>query len=1003
MLASRKTPVSAGEKGSAPQIDRLLHGIFKVSKFNIPSNLPTRYNISRKDNKLSNDVDKIVSKLAVNNFVEAVKYKDILRTIFLLYSNDSLSFDCAYLWSQGSDLSPELAQKSAYATPAGVAREVALGLSWFMALTGQATVFVLDQLDDIASTYNQMINKQNITGQPPSEIVERVTQFADGLGALVNQMFRSQTIVSCIPDTWNCLKSNFMGPALSRYGEPIFLSTINSAGISKAIVEKRLQEAYKKVGVIPPYPSWPFSPQAFEEATDIYPRHLIRLCYSHLEKMRLEGTVFEVTQILTDPAGDVPKPGGFALLDAIYAQFQEQDNLEAFNNTSADDIVWAEALFVLCQAVCYEEEARSSQMLYLEDNRSFKKGQEHFHAQLKCESPDGPQRSLFLRAITKTNVSAFNNRLQTALTAASPDPEMKSRCLTIIGFRNRPNGPTTQKIWKEFEAKKGRLIVPDNKDMQMVSALVSLKNADKNNWAAWVKDRRPVENSAFLSEEINWLISGQIPSPQPINSPSVIARPPKPVPPAPKGPIVDAEPPSSPPTIVVRKKQKGKNLKPGATVTPQVHQPAYSYQSEPGSLPIGSEIVNNEVAGPLWFPEKLFPRHVAIFGSTGSGKTVLLKRLVEEAALSGLPSIVIDLENDLVRLAQRWPDNVNRLEIEKQRSESFFSKVEVVIWTPGLNKLRPLNLNRFPDLALLAQDQDDLNEAIAMVKETYRSILGFAKNKIKEAIFNLVLNWMAFHGGGGLNILSELLGSLPDEPKFKDFKKAGDLAKDMQQALLAAMINNTLLADENITSIQELIRPSRENSTRVSVVNLCGLVSIEAQQLFLNQLVMDLFAWARANPSFERPSALLVIDEAKEFAPTQKSTPSKESLVRFASRGRKYGVGLVLATQEIKSVDTKIITNCLTKFIGVQASPATIQAAADLLKEPLGVETLGQGEFFFRCEAVSGKGAETKRLKADMCLTCHPGSSMSKSDIEHLVSGLRQSREPKNPLDQTKL
>jgi Helicase HerA, central domain len=46
----------------------------------------------------------------------------------------------------------------------------------------------------------------------------------------------------------------------------------------------------------------------------------------------------------------------------------------------------------------------------------------------------------------------------------------------------------------------------------------------------------------------------------------------------------------------------------------------------------------------------------AILAGSGSGKTVLLRRIVEEAALQGIPSIVLDTNNDLARFGDRWPE-----------------------------------------------------------------------------------------------------------------------------------------------------------------------------------------------------------------------------------------------------------------------------------------------------------------------------------------------------------
>jgi DNA helicase HerA-like ATPase len=55
--------------------------------------------------------------------------------------------------------------------------------------------------------------------------------------------------------------------------------------------------------------------------------------------------------------------------------------------------------------------------------------------------------------------------------------------------------------------------------------------------------------------------------------------------------------------------------------------------------------------------------HVFVCGATGSGKTVLGKIIIEEAALAGIPSILIDLKGDLSSLAVPL-SNLDQSEIE---------------------------------------------------------------------------------------------------------------------------------------------------------------------------------------------------------------------------------------------------------------------------------------------------------------------------------------------------
>ena len=47
---------------------------------------------------------------------------------------------------------------------------------------------------------------------------------------------------------------------------------------------------------------------------------------------------------------------------------------------------------------------------------------------------------------------------------------------------------------------------------------------------------------------------------------------------------------------------------------------------------------------------------MAIFAGSGSGKTVLLRRIIEECALQGVSTIVLDPNNDLARLGDPWPE-----------------------------------------------------------------------------------------------------------------------------------------------------------------------------------------------------------------------------------------------------------------------------------------------------------------------------------------------------------
>lgn len=170
-----------------------------------------------------------------------------------------------------------------------------------------------------------------------------------------------------------------------------------------------------------------------------------------------------------------------------------------------------------------------------------------------------------------------------------------------------------------------------------------------------------------------------------------------------------------------------------------------------------------------------------------------------------------------------------------------------------------------------------------------------------------------------------------------------------------------------------LLRSSASGKTRVSVINLAGLANLEAQQQFVNQLAMTLFSWIKRNPARDGAmlTGLLVIDEARDFIPSGKAVASTDSLKRLAAQGRKYGLGMIFATQAPKSIDHNVIANCQTQVYGRASSPAAIDVIVEQIKLRGGggadVASLGKGEFYVHGE---GMGACVK-VATPMCLSHH--------------------------------
>src|ERR1700710_2460948 len=59
---------------------------------------------------------------------------------------------------------------------------------------------------------------------------------------------------------------------------------------------------------------------------------------------------------------------------------------------------------------------------------------------------------------------------------------------------------------------------------------------------------------------------------------------------------------------------------------------------------------------PLLYDSKDLLTHAVCVGMTGSGKTGLCIGLIEEAAIDGIPAIIIDPKGDLSNLLLQFPD-----------------------------------------------------------------------------------------------------------------------------------------------------------------------------------------------------------------------------------------------------------------------------------------------------------------------------------------------------------
>ena len=268
-----------------------------------------------------------------------------------------------------------------------------------------------------------------------------------------------------------------------------------------------------------------------------------------------------------------------------------------------------------------------------------------------------------------------------------------------------------------------------------------------------------------------------------------------------------------------------------------------------------------------------------------------------------------------------------------------------------------------------------------MARATLSPYLGGAGQKasLKRGILADALRTFAYRGGGSLDDLIELLSDLPEDvSKISDAPK---LASQIADQILAVIATNPLLKSTGPCLDPQRLFFGSNGKTRVSVINLAGLASDEARQSFVNQLQMALFAWVKKHPARDRPLAgLLVMDEAQTLAPSGALTACTRSTLALASQARKYGLGLVFATQAPKGLHNGVSGNAATQFYGLLNAPAQIAAVQEIARAKgataVDISRLSTGEFY-----VAAPEVPFQKVRTPLCLSHHPASPLTAEEV----------------------
>lgn len=941
------------------QSDAVLAGVAR--RFRVEAQVEAAFNTPNMDARRI--VDVLVRALMSVDAGRALKHLDVFRALCLLRSQDLAVVGLAHAWLQGYDAGPAERAALGFKTPPPAPVDLVRGMCWIMALSGP-TLIAVDQIDGVIET-GRLAAEDGIDAEAGLAEV-----LAAGLLEVNIVCDRSMTVMTCLQESWERLEARALSSMRERFAEATGLVGMNERAAAAALVAGRLAPAYAEAGYVPPFPTWPFSERALADAAaaGMMPRTLLMRCDAFRRRCLAEGAVSVCDSLGTaaPPPEAPPEEAGFDLAAACRAA--------DIAGIRGDEDTWLGQLL------------RDTFDLYaLEDDPDdtldvASKGEPDqrippLHGRLIYIHRDenDRERHVCYRALQHQNAIAFQARLRAALTASGISARIPDRELLLIRRGPMPGGAKTKQLVDAFKAAGGLAIDPTDADLRVFVALRDLHTRAREAGASdrferWIRAEQPLVNTGFFRDA--GLAHAAKAGTAPGKDHAAAETPAVPV----RAPGIDgraaaersgvAQAPAAPPAA---------HAPAGRGARPDRPTPG---PSVPDAIPVGHRLTPD--APGVSLPLRLLPRHTAIIAGSGSGKTVLLRRLVEEAALAGLPAIVIDPNNDLSRLGDRWPERPEGFSADDDRKAALYAeRVEVVVWTPGVHAGNPLFLSVLPDFAELGEDRDERQQAIEMAAETLGPLAG-AKTNLQRGVLADSLRRFAERGGGNLAAFMDLLADLPDG--ISQIGNAAKLGHGMADQLHAAVATNPLLKVEGtVLDPRHLFFGPDPARTRISVINLSGLASEAAREDFVNRLQMTLFGWIKKNPS---PRGMLyVVDEAQTFLPAQKASPSLGSGIKLVAQGRKYGLGMIVATQVPRGIHNQVVSNCTTQFFGRQSAPATIAAAQEILAANGGaaadIGKLGAGEFYF---ATEGSGRPAK-LRTPLCLSYHPANPPTPEEV----------------------
>lgn len=374
---------------------------------------------------------------------------------------------------------------------------------------------------------------------------------------------------------------------------------------------------------------------------------------------------------------------------------------------------------------------------------------------------------------------------------------------------------------------------------------------------------------------------------------------------------------------------------------------------------------------------KFFNKHIAVVGSTGSGKSHTLSSIIQKAvseksgefSINNSHVIIFDIHSEYKSAfpSANFIDTKNLVLpywlLNSEELEEFFLDTEANDHNQKFIFKEAIVSNRIVNFKGLEADKNRIHYDSPLYFDI-DAVLEYAKFKNTELVDSGEVYAASNKEKAGQPKLTN--GSL--NGKLTNFvNRLENKINDKRLNFLLGSNSKKITFEE---TLHQLIGYQKDKNSNVTIIDLSG-VPFEVLSITVSLISRMIFEYGYFYKRYRNTKSpnekinndipiLLVYEEAHKYVPNSdlvKYRSSKKSIERIAKEGRKYGVTLLLASQRPSEISETIFSQC-NNFIAMRlTNPVDQGYVKKLLPDTLGtlidkMPSLKQGEALLVGESI---------------------------------------------------